>query len=113
MGYAAHLGATTPHIRALYSTQLLLNFAWTPVFFVARQPLLALLNIGALVGCVGVLTKQYYQKGQTLAAGLMVPYFAWLMFAGYLTASIGVLNTWDLSNIGNSKGESSTTRPLD
>ncbi|RPA89884.1 translocator protein [Choiromyces venosus 120613-1] len=112
MGYAAHrataLGLSSPNARirtlaltgaTLYSTQLALNLAWMPIFFGARQPALALVDIVALMGNVGCLAYVWKQC-DPLAAWLMVPYLGWLGFATYLNVGVGVLNGWNMSGAG-------------
>jgi len=75
----------------LWGVQMLLNWAWSPSWFGANMPWLALAIIVALwlviVGFI-VIARQRDQ----LAAWLFVPYLAWVSFATYLNLSIAVLN---------------------
>ena len=95
MGYAAHLTAShanTPFIGQaardnlhLQYAQFALNMLWTPLFFGARKPKLAFLNITALLGTVAKIT--YDLKGiDTNAFYCYIPYTAWLAYATYLNA---------------------------
>lgn len=102
MGYAAHhitLAATDPHDLAnsqiLYTSQLVLNYLWMPLFFGLRRPALALADIVLLGGNVAALMTLWW-KVDRLAFWLMVPYAGWLGFATYLNASLGFLNGWDV-----------------
>ncbi|KAI0117187.1 TspO/MBR-related protein [Daldinia grandis] len=104
MGYAAHRVvirhpspfASTDEVRALYSAQLGLNLLWMPLFFGLRKPVLALADIVSLVGLNGYLTYLYFSVDST-AGWCQLPYMAWLGFATYLTAGVGYLNNWDIS----------------
>ncbi|GAA5109016.1 tryptophan-rich sensory protein [Alloalcanivorax gelatiniphagus] len=75
----------------LWVAQLLLNLAWTPLFFAADQYVLALVDIVALDLAVAALVVLAWPRSR-VAAGLLVPYLAWTCFATALTAGIVVLN---------------------
>ena len=75
----------------LWSVQLLLNLAWTPLFFAADQYVAALVDIVALLGLVA-LTAVAFRRTSAAAAWLLVPYLAWVAFATALNAGIVVLN---------------------
>ncbi|KAI0380018.1 TspO/MBR-related protein [Hypomontagnella monticulosa] len=104
MGYAAHRVVTryssplvsTDQVRTLYSAQLGLNLLWMPLFFGLRKPILALADIVSLVGLNGYLTYLYFSV-DNVSGWCQVPYMAWLGFATYLTAGVGYLNNWDIS----------------
>lgn len=74
-----------------WGVQMLLNWAWSPSWFGANMPWLALAIIVALwlviVGFIVIARKR-----DQLAAWLFVPYLAWVSFATYLNLSIAVLN---------------------
>ncbi len=75
----------------LWWTQLVLNFLWTPVFFVAHQVGLALAIILLLLATIlGFVITSWWQD--RVAAGLFIPYGAWVAFASVLNASILALN---------------------
>ncbi|KAG5932042.1 hypothetical protein E4U53_001512 [Claviceps sorghi] len=109
MGYAAHRAYTTglsplasPAAAALtrrsltvYSVQLGLNLAWMPLFFGAKRPVEAGVDIVALVGLNGYL-MYLWRSVDEVAGWLQVPYLAWLGFASYLCLGAGYLNGWDL-----------------
>jgi tryptophan-rich sensory protein len=71
--------------------QLALNAVWTPIFFGAKAPGLALLVIG-LLWVTLVVTVWAFWHVRRSAGALLVPYLAWVSFAAVLNASIVVLN---------------------
>jgi len=81
-----------------YVIQLVLNAIWTPVFFglypVIGAPSLwiALVIIAALDVAV-LLTMLRFWRTSKLAAWLLVPYWAWVLFATTLNAALAVLNS--------------------
>lgn len=75
----------------LFGSQLLLNFAWTFIFFSLKSIPLALIEILLLLGILTWTTIEFKKHSQP-AAILLLPYIAWVAFATVLTASILVLN---------------------
>lgn len=71
--------------------QLLLNLAWTPLFFAAGWYGVALIEIVALLVSIAV-TAVLFRPASRAAAWLLVPYAAWVAFATALNAAIVVLN---------------------
>jgi benzodiazapine receptor len=77
--------------RLLWIVQLVLNFAWTPVFFGLRQPGVALVVVLALLAAnIAFIVAAW--RHDRMAALLFVPYVAWVAFATLLNAVIVVLN---------------------
>ena len=76
---------------ALFAVQLLVNLTWSPVFFGMHQVTWALGIVGAMFGLTLVMTLVFAQI-RIVAAMLLVPYLAWLLFAGYLNYQIMALN---------------------
>ena len=70
---------------------LVANFSWTPLFFGAQNPLLALLDIIVLDVTLVVLIVLFW-KASTIAAVLLIPYLCWVSFATYLNAGFYWLN---------------------
>lgn len=66
-----------------FAVQLALNLAWSPVFFAAHQITAALILLIAIDVAV-LVTLVLFQRVRPLAALLLVPYLAWLLFASYL-----------------------------
>ena len=76
---------------ALFFVQLALNVAWSFVFFGLRQPGLALLEILALLAAI-IATMTNFAPLSRLAAWLMTPYLAWVLYATFLNFGIWRLN---------------------
>ena len=68
----------------LFAIHMVLNWAWTPVFFIAHQVFAALLLLYVLIFTAAMLLWLVWPMGKT-AALVFVPYIAWLTFAGHLT----------------------------
>lgn len=75
----------------LFAVQLLLNLLWNPLFFGLHHVLLALVLIVAML-LTGIATTILFGRIRAAAAWLMVPYLAWICFAGALTWGIHGLN---------------------
>lgn len=94
MAVAAWLVWTIGSARAalaLFFSQLLLNLAWSFLFFGARSPALGLIDIVLLWLAIAATIFAFSMKSR-LAAFLMVPYLAWVSFALALNTSIWMLN---------------------
>jgi translocator protein len=76
---------------AAFVIQLLLNLAWSPVFFGAHQITLALAILIALDLAV-IVTVVLFWRVRRLAAILMLPYLAWILFATLLNWQFLELN---------------------
>jgi benzodiazapine receptor len=82
---AGFSGAALP--LSVYALQLLLNAAWTPIFFGLHRPGLALMEISILWGSI-VATIVMFRPVSAAAALLLVPYLAWVSFASALNFAI-------------------------
>ena len=74
-----------------YSAQVLLNWAWTPLFFYFHWlgvSLFCITTIIILTLMTIIITRHTYK----LSCVMLIPYFIWLIFAGYLNAIIWMLN---------------------
>lgn len=76
---------------SLFAGQFALNLAWTPLFFGAHRVTAAFVVIVAMF-LLALATTLLFGRIRPLAAWLMVPYLAWLCFAGALNWSIDRLN---------------------
>ncbi|MEV4754284.1 TspO/MBR family protein [Micromonospora sp. NPDC049559] len=74
-----------------YAAQLVLNAAWTPIFFGLGRYGLALVDIVALWLLVAATIVLFHRVSRP-AAGLLAPYLAWVSFATALNAAIVTLN---------------------
>jgi len=75
----------------LFVLQLLLNLAWSPVFFGLHRARAGLIIIAAMILLVAITTTLFWRICRA-AGALMVPYLAWLCFAASLNAAIVRLN---------------------
>jgi tryptophan-rich sensory protein len=76
---------------SLFAVQLLLNAAWTPVFFGLRRPGAAFVVIVLLWAAIAATAISFLKHGKA-AAALLVPYLLWVTFAAALNYRI-----WRLS----------------
>lgn len=81
-------------LRQLWMLQIGLNLLWSPAFFVAQMPKLALLIIVMLQVTIIVFERRTWQSDR-LSAVLFLPYLAWVSFATALNTAIVYLN-WTL-----------------
>ena len=76
---------------ALFSVQLALNFAWSPIFFAAHDITLAKYVIFLMAAVAAAAAGQFLRLRRP-AGLLMLPYLAWLVFAAMLNSGIERLN---------------------
>jgi len=81
-----------------YIFQLVLNAIWTPVFFglypvIGPSALWIALAIIVALDVAVLITMLRFWKVSKLAAWLLVPYWAWVLFATTLNAALAVLNS--------------------
>lgn len=75
----------------IYGVQLLFNFVWTPLFFNAGMYWVAFGILVVMWGLeIALLILAF--KVNRAAFWCLLPYILWTTFAGYLNASIAVLN---------------------
>jgi len=72
--------------------QMLLNWAWSPVFFALQMLWPAVVVIVALWLCIVGFIVLSWRHGDRVSAGLFVPYLAWVSFATLLNVSLAILN---------------------
>lgn len=75
----------------LFMVQLALNLAWSPIFFAGHDIGLAKIVIFIMALVAAYVARQFYRL-RRIAGLLMLPYLAWLVFAGALNWSIETLN---------------------
>ena len=86
--------AASGRVRAalgLFAVQLVVNVAWSPVFWGLERPDLGLVVLGTLLPLV-VATVIVFARVDRRAALLLVPYFVWNCFATALNYGIWALN---------------------
>ena len=76
---------------AWFLIQLGLNAAWSPVFFSLHDTKTALVIISALVAAIGA-TIIWACRVDRVAAGLLMPYLAWVMYATTLNVGVVMMN---------------------
>ena len=76
---------------ALFGIQLVLNAAWSGLFFGLRSPGAALIEI-VLLWCAILATMIAFWRRSAPAGWLMLPYLAWVSFAVALNLAIWNLN---------------------
>ena len=76
---------------AFFLIQLTLNAIWSYLFFGLKNPMLALIEI-ALLWLMIYETYLKFIKINKIAGYLLIPYLAWVAFAGILNANIWWLN---------------------
>lgn len=72
---------------AIWGVHLLLNAAWSAIFFGLRSPLLALIEVLALWLCVVAMIVTFAMVDLNTAL-ILVPYLAWVSFAAALNLAI-------------------------
>ena len=75
----------------IYALNLFFNFFWSIIFFDFNAYLLAFIWLLLLWLVIFVMLLNYYRTDKT-AGLLLLPYLAWVTFAGYLNYGIWALN---------------------
>ncbi len=96
MGIAAALvwcsnGRQLDSALLFYGAQLVFNFCWTLIFFNFRAYFAAFIWLLILLVLIGITAVKFFHINK-LAGWLLLPYFAWVCFAGYLNFMIWRLN---------------------
>lgn len=90
-GWRVWIAAPQSTAMKFWAAQMLLNWAWSPVWFLAQMPWVAFaILIGMWLTILGFVLTARRHDG--IAPWLFVPYIAWVSFAGYLNLSIAILN---------------------
>jgi translocator protein len=76
---------------SLFLAQLLLNALWSPLFFGLHHPALAFVDIVSLWLALLATTAGFWRTRPT-AGALLLPYLAWVTFAGALNFALWRLN---------------------
>lgn len=74
-----------------FGVQLILNLAWTPVFFGMHQMMAALLVIVCLLIAIVVTIGKFHRLNR-IASALLIPYLVWVSYATYLNGGYWFLN---------------------
>lgn len=84
-------GVETHSALTFYGIQLIFNFLWSIIFFKFNLYGLAFIELIVLLILIIVTTIKFY-KVDKIAGILMLPYAAWVTFAGVLNFFIWMLN---------------------
>lgn len=90
-GFLAWREGHTRRGPLVYLVQLALNLAWPWLFFVARRPGLAFAAIVLLCLAIAATIAAFWRADRR-ASLLLLPYFAWVIFAAVLNHAIWKLN---------------------
>lgn len=80
-----------PGALGVFCFQLLLNVAWSVIFFGLENPTAAAIEIVLLWAAIGATIALFWRHSR-IAALLLTPYLAWVSFAAVLNFSIMALN---------------------
>ncbi len=75
----------------LFGTHMLLNLAWSPIYFCTKSVLLGLVLM-LLITYMAFLNYRQFKLLDLVAAQLMLPYLIWICFALGLSVSYFILN---------------------
>ncbi|MCK9203366.1 MAG: tryptophan-rich sensory protein [Bacteroidales bacterium] len=75
----------------IFAIQLILNFAWSFIFFYFRQAGWAFFEIILIWICIVAMLVIFYRVSKP-AAFLQIPYLLWVTFASALNGSVWLLN---------------------
>ena len=77
---------------SIFFIQLFFNIIWPYLFFTVKNPKIALIDLSLLWGTLLLTMIQFYNNKNIFSAYLLVPYFIWVTFAGYLNYYIVINN---------------------
>lgn len=87
LAWQAEVGPQRTRVLWLFAIQLVLNFAWSPLFFKLHQPGLAAIEIVFLWVAIGAFTVMAWDVSR-MSSLLFIPYWAWVSFAAVLNITI-------------------------
>lgn len=85
--------AARPALLVLFGINAALNIAWSGLFFRARRPDLAFVEVIVFWMSIVALILAIWPHSQN-AALLLVPYLAWVSFAAFLNWTVARLNSY-------------------
>ena len=83
----AHEGEYDVPAFAAFTTQMTLSLAWLLLFFRLHRPALALADI-CVLWLATVFTAREFARKHRVAAGLVVPYLAWVSYAAFVNGRV-------------------------
>lgn len=91
MGIALSMVWKKKWVRNLFLVHLVVNTAWSIIFFGLHSILGGMVTIIILWGFIVTLVREFYKVNKQ-ASYLLLPYLAWVSFASILNFSLLVLN---------------------
>ncbi len=89
--WSVDMSFSNSKVWRVYFLQLLLNYAWPPLFFHFHNLFGSLVEIIALWGSILWNISAFYKVNST-AGLLLIPYYIWVSFASYISFEIWRLN---------------------
>jgi tryptophan-rich sensory protein len=77
---------------SIFFIQLFFNIMWPYLFFTVKNYNIALIDLGLLWSTLLLTMIQFYNNKNNFSVYLLVPYFIWVTFAGYLNYYIVINN---------------------
>ncbi|WDR06128.1 tryptophan-rich sensory protein [Devosia rhodophyticola] len=90
-GWRIYMIDRSSTVMKIWYAQMVMNWAWSPVWFVAQLVWPAFAIILAILALI-IAFIATARRLDPAAAWLFVPYLAWVSFASLLNLSIGILN---------------------
>ena len=93
-GYFIYIKRSSREIKPffiLFLIQMLFNWSWTPVFFGMHKPNVALAILFLTISCTCYMLIRAIHSYRIIFY-LLLPYFCWIVFAGYLNLVICISN---------------------
>ena len=87
----AHTRRQKVVVVTLFGANAALNVAWSALFFKRQRPDLALIELLGLLGSVAAMVGAFSRRAPQ-ASALLLPYLAWVSFAGWLNREVVRLN---------------------
>lgn len=87
MGISSYLVRDNKELMIIYIINLIVNYAWSFIFFNLEFRVFAFFWILLLLGIVIYMAYRFYKENK-LAGYLLIPYILWLIFAAFLNLSI-------------------------
>ena len=87
MGVSSYLVRDNKELMIIYIINLIVNYAWSFIFFNLEFRVFAFFWILLLLGIVIYMAYKFYKENK-LAGYLLIPYILWLIFATFLNLSI-------------------------
>jgi tryptophan-rich sensory protein len=90
-GWRVALRRPDSSAMTLWFAQMILNWLWSPTFFLLRQPWPAAVVVLAMLSAILAFIWRAWRVDRP-AALMFVPYAAWVSFATALNVSVAILN---------------------